>query len=95
MGKKELENSAWVLGPTRQVQACLLTPPRLKVRMEIWQRDDDPDSVALGVEAVDGDGQLVAMVRWFAPRDIEWGTALVELRREVSALFYDLNSPFN
>lgn len=62
--------------------------------MEIWQRDDDKDSLALGVEAVDGDGQLLAMVRWFCPRDIEWGTALLELRREVTALFYDLNSPY-
>lgn len=90
----QLDSSTWVLGPERQVQACLLTPPRLKVQMDIWQRDDDPDSVALGIEARDGDGQLLAMRRWFAPRTIEWGEAMVELRRELSALFYDLNSPY-
>lgn len=91
----QTETSTWETGDTVQVQPCLLTPARLKITLSLWQRDDDVDRVALGVDAVDGDGQLLAMVRWFAPRDCEWATALTQLRREAGALFYDLNSPFN
>lgn len=73
---------------------CLLTPARLKVTMAIWQRDDDPDSVALSIDCHDGDGQLLAMERFSAPRTVEWHEALTMLRTRVSALFYELNSPF-
>lgn len=88
------DRSTWETGDVVEVQACLTTPPRIKVTLSIWQRDDDKDAVALGIDAVDGEGQLLAMERWLAPRTIEWDEALTQLRRRCSALFYDLNSPF-
>lgn len=89
------EESTWETGDVVQVQPCLTTPARLKVTLSLWQRDDDEDAVACGIDAVDGNGQLVAMERWFAPRTLEWGEAMTLFRRRLSALFYDLNSPFN
>jgi hypothetical protein len=84
----------WPSPHPRHVQGVLATPPRLKLSMAIWQRDDDPHTVMLSVDAVDGNGELLAMQRWAAPRTVEWDEALSQLRSVAAALFYELNSPF-
>lgn len=90
----EADDGTWAGPEAFQVQGCLVTPARLRVTLSIWQRDDDPDTVMLGVDAHDGDGQLLAMERFAAPRTVEWDEALTMLRTRAANLFYDLNSPF-
>lgn len=94
MHQTEADPKTWPRPHARQVQQALVTPARLRVTLSIWQRDDDPDLVMLGVDAHDGNGELLAMERFAAPRTVEWDEALGMLRSRASALFYDLNSPF-
>lgn len=88
------EDGSFPRQETTHVEPVLLTPPRLWIAGVIWQRDDEPDFVALTVEAHDGDDRLLALMNMTAPRDVEWASAQTVLRGHISRLFYELNSPF-
>lgn len=72
----------------------LVTPPRLRLNVEVRERDDDPELVSVAVEVRDGGGLLLALVTGTAPRDVEWSSAAEWIRPWWRWAFYESHSPF-
>lgn len=81
--------------PARPVQTCLVTPPRQRWTLAIWERDDEPDLVAIGVDAHDANGILLASWRGFAPRDEMYEAALTYIAAFVKEAWYETHAPFD
>lgn len=92
---EQLQIPKFPKGETSVVQPPLIQPFGIQLRLEIWEIDDEPDFVAISLEARDSNGELLCLRSGPAPRDEAWQSALALVDGWARDAWYETHGPFD